>query len=108
MKEKSDWERVISFGALLHGLKMAQRNVMWKDSVVGYSLNALENTLKLKRELEDGTYRISAYQRFMIHEPKTREIVATRIRDRQFQRSLCDNVLYKDMTRGFIHDNCAC
>ena len=108
MKEKSDWERVISFSALLHGLRMAQRNVMWKDSVVGYSLNALENTLKLKRELEDGTYQISAYQRFMIHEPKTREIVATRIRDRQFQRSLCDNVLYRDMTRGFIHDNCAC
>ena len=44
----------------------------------------------------------------MIHEPKTREIVATRIRDRQFQRSLCDNVLYRDMTRTFIHDNCAC
>ena len=108
MKEQSDWEKVISFDALYHGMRMAQRNVMWKDSVVGYSLNGLENTLKLRQELMDGTYRISAYQRFMIHEPKTREIVATRIRDRQFQRSLCDNVLYRDMTRGFIYDNCAC
>lgn len=103
-----DWDRVISFGALYEGLQKAQRNVMWKDSVSGYSLDGLENTLRLKQELEDGTYRISDYQRFMIHEPKTREIVATRIRDRQFQRSLCDNVLYRDMTRTFIHDNCAC
>ncbi len=109
MKDRnSGWEKVISFGSLMHGLKMAQRNVMWKDSVCSYSLNALENTLKLKRELEDGTYEISEYQRFMIYEPKKREIVATRIRDRQFQRSLCDKVLYRDMTKGFIYDNCAC
>lgn len=108
MEGRNDWETVISFGSLLHGLKMAQRNVMWKDSVCSYSLNALENTHKLRQELLDGTYEISTYQRFMIHEPKTREIVATRIRDRQFQRSLCDNALYRDMTKGFIHDNCAC
>lgn len=103
-----DWEKVISFGALYEGLEKARRNVMWKDSVSGYSLDGLENTLRLQQELRDGTYRISDYQRFMIHEPKEREIVATRIRDRQFQRSLCDNVLYDEMTRGFIHDNCAC
>lgn len=103
-----DWETVISYKALKHGLKMAQRNVMWKDSVSSYSLNGLENTLKLQEELKNGTYQISNYQRFMIHEPKEREIVATRIRDRQFQRSLCDNALYRDMTKGFIHDNCAC
>lgn len=103
-----DWEKVISFGALYEGLEKARRNVMWKDSVSGYSLDGLENTLRLQQELQDGTYRISEYQRFMIHEPKEREIVATRIRDRQFQRSLCDNVLYEEMTRSFIHDNCAC
>ena len=104
----SDWEKVISFGALYDGLKKCRRNVMWKDSVVGYSLDGLKNTLKLREELLDGTYRISPYQIFTIHEPKEREIVATRIRDRQFQRSLCDNALYRDMTKGFIHDNCAC
>lgn len=103
-----DWEKVVSFGELYSGLQKAQRNVMWKDSVSGYSLNGLENTLKLRGELLSGNYKISEYQRFMIHEPKEREIVATRIRDRQFQRSLCDNSLYRDMTHGFIHDNCAC
>ena len=104
----SDWEKVISFGALYDGLKKSRRNVMWKDSVIGYNLDGIRNTLKLRQELTEGTYRISPYQIFTIHEPKEREIVATRIRDRQFQRSLCDNALYGDMTRGFIHDNCAC
>lgn len=103
-----DWEKIISFGALYDGLKKARRNVMWKDSVLGYSLDGIRNTVKLRQELLDGTYRISPYQIFTIHEPKEREIVATRIRDRQFQRSLCDNALYRDMTKGFIYDNCAC
>ena len=76
--------------------------------MAGYAADALKNTARLKDEIENGTYRISPYQRFMVHEPKTREIVATRFRDRQFQRSLCDTVLYRQMTRGFIYDNCAC
>ena len=37
-----------------------------------------------------------------------REIVSTRIKDRVFQRSLCDNYLYEAMTRTFVYDNCAC
>ena len=28
--------------------------------------------------------------------------MATRIKDRQFQRSLCDNILYPQITRSFI------
>lgn len=71
-------------------------------------MDSLKNTVKLMEELKNGTYQISKYQTFMVHEPKEREIVATRFRDRQFQRSLCDTVLYREMTKGFIHDNCAC
>ena len=103
-----DFDHVITFDALHTGMRKSRRNVMWKDSVAGYSLDGLKNTVKLKAELEDGSYHISNYQRFMVYEPKKREIVATRFRDRQFQRSLCDRILYRDMTRGFIHDNCAC
>lgn len=103
-----DFDHVITFDALHTGMRKSRRNVMWKDSVAGYSLDGLKNTVKLKAELEDGSYQISNYQRFMVYEPKKREIVATRFRDRQFQRSLCDRILYRDMTRGFIHDNCAC
>lgn len=35
-------------------------------------------------------------------------IVSTRIKDRVFQRSLCDNYFYDTMTKSFIYDNCAC
>ena len=104
----SDYEKATDFGTLYRGFRKSKRNVMWKDSVASYSVDALKNTLKLKREIENGTYRLSPYQRFMVHEPKTREIVATRFRDRQFQRALCDTSVYEQMTKGFIYDNCAC
>lgn len=102
------YEKVISFDALYKGLKKSCKNIRWKDSTVGYESNALKNTYKLRQSILNGTYKIDRYQHFTIYEPKKREIVATRIKDRQFQRSLCDNGLYEEITKSFIADNCAC
>ena len=107
MKDKTI-EDAVTFSELYKGLKKSCRNVRWKDSVTGYEANGLKNTYELRQSLLNGTYKISGYQRFRVHEPKEREIVATRIKDRQFQRSLCDNVLYPQVTRSFIRDSCAC
>ena len=107
MKEKTV-DDALSFSELYKGLKKSCCNVRWKDSVTGYEANSLKNTYLLRQSLLNGTYKISGYQRFRVHEPKEREIVATRLKDRQFQRSLCDNVLYPQITRSFIRDNCAC
>jgi RNA-directed DNA polymerase len=104
----TEYDMAVSFGELHDGLKKSKRNVMWKDSVAGYVANDLKNTYTLRKSLVSGKYKIDSYQRFRIHEPKEREITATRIKDRQFQRSLCDNVLYPQITRSFIYDNCAC
>lgn len=98
----------ISFSNLYHGLKRSCRNVRWKTSVTQYEMNGLKNTAKLIRQIKSGEYQISKYQVFEIFEPKRRTIRATQIKDRQLQRSLCDNVLYNALTRSFIYDNCAC
>lgn len=103
-----DYDKVLTFKELYQGLNKCRRNVMWKDSVAGYSINNLKNTYKLRQSLLKQTYKIDPYQIFRLYEPKEREIVATRIKDRQFQRSLCDNVLYPEVTKSFIYDNCAC
>lgn len=107
-KMGKEYEKAISFNALYEALKKCSRSVKWKDSVAGYLTNGLRNTYRLRQSLLKGTYKIDRYHVFMVHEPKEREIVATRIKDRQFQRALCDTVLYPAMTRGFIYDNCAC
>lgn len=98
----------IEHGQLRKALAKCCRNVRWKPSVTGYETNAQKNTYNLAESLRNGHYRIDSYQHFMVWEPKKREIMATRLKDRQFQRSLCDNVLYDAITRHFIADNCAC
>ena len=102
------YDEACSFGALYKALKKCCRNVRWKDSVVGYEANGLVNTLKLRESILNGKYKISPYQEFTVHEPKERKILAARIVDRQFQRSLCDSGLYRDITEHLIRDNVAC
>ena len=99
---------VCDFNNLYQAMKMCRKGVMWKDSVARYSNNALASLYKLQQELLDGTYKLSPYHHFIIYEPKEREIISTRFRDRVFQRNLCDNYLYHEITKSFIYDNAAC
>ena len=101
-------EKVCSFGELYKAMHECKKNVMWKTSVAGYVKNGLVNCYKLHNQLMDDTYKIDKYSYFTITEPKVRDIVSTRMKDRVFQRSLCDNYLYEKMTKGLIYDNAAC
>lgn len=101
-------QEVCSFDNLYKAMQKCRRGVMWKDSVARYSNNGFISTLKLKNCLDEETYEISNYYQFTIFEPKKREIVSTKFKDRVFQRSLCDNYLYDAVTKTFIYDNGAC
>lgn len=99
---------ICSFESLYKAAFICRRNVMWKDSVAGFIKNALVNCHTLRTELLNGTYKLSPYSIFEVHEKKTRIIVSTRMRDRVVQRSICDNYLTEYLTKSFIYDNCAC
>lgn len=101
-------DTVCSFDNLYTAMLKCRRNVMWKDSVAGFVKNGLVNVSDLKQSHINGTYKISRYSEFKVYEPKERDIISTRIKDRVFQRSLCDNYLYENITKSFIHDNAAC
>ena len=96
------------FVDLIEATRECKQNVMWKDSVAGFVKNRFVNCTHLMESLRNGTYRLSSYAVFTIHEPKTREIVATSFRDRVVQRALCNKYLYDAITHGFIYDNWAC
>ena len=103
-----DIETVIGFDALYESMCKCVRGVMWKDSVMGYRLNAIERTLTLSDQLHSGKYKPAPMHKFKITSPKPREIASVAFKDRVYQRSLNDNAVYPMMTRSFIHDNFAC
>lgn len=107
--EKNVREIVCNFGNLYKAMRKCRQNVLWKDSVAGFTVvNGLANCYRIKHQHENGTYKIDGYTIFKVHEPKERTIVSTRIKDRVFQRSLCDNYLTKQVAKSFIYDSGAC
>lgn len=101
-------DAVCSFDSLYKAMLKCRLGVMWKDSTARLVNWGPASIFKHKREHDNGTYKISPYPEFVIHEPKRRVITSTRLCDRIFQRSLCDNYLYKEITRHLVYDNCAC
>ena len=99
---------VIGFDALYESMQKCRKGVMWKDSVASFSLNGVERTMRLCKELHDGTYKARPPVHFQITSPKPREIASISFRDRVFQRSLNDNAVYPVMSSSFIYDNFAC
>lgn len=103
-----DLEEVIGFDALYRSMYRCKSGVLWKDSVARYYLNGIKETLKLERQLKNGTYKPRPPQKIEITYPKKRDAVCIAFRDRVYQRSLNDNVLYPAMTKSMIYHNMAC
>lgn len=101
-------ESVIGFDALYESMSRCRKGVIWKDSAARYCLNAIEETIKLEDQLKGGTYRAKEPIRFKVTHPKERDITSIAFRDRVYQRSLNDNVIYPAMVKSFIPDNFAC
>lgn len=101
-------EDAISFEALYRSAQKCKRGVIWKDSVASFMLNDLSRIRKLSDSLRDGTYKCRPGRHFTIYRPKRRAAMSISFRDRVYQRSLNDNILYPGLTKHFIYDNAAC
>ena len=101
-------ENVIGVEALYASMLKCKKGVVWKDSVAGFYLRAGERIINLANDLQKGTYKPKPPTHFMITSPKPREIASIAFRDRVYQRSLNDNVVYPTMVKSFIYDNYAC
>lgn len=108
VQEHLDYGKATSFSELYIAANECDNGVNWKDSVIKWMFNLLSNLSNLRKRILNGTYRISEYIRFTLHEPKTRTIFSTKFIDRVFQRSMCNNGLYWALTRSLIYNNCAC
>lgn len=109
-KKNNDYHitSVLSFENLYISALKCSKGVKWKRQVAHYMLNQLEETYKLYIGLLKGTYKERRHKVFKVYEPKEREVLSISFRDRVYQRTLNDLVLYPIITKSFIYDNCAC
>lgn len=102
------FDEVFSYENLFNAYKSARRCKRHKREVVEFELNLAQNLTKLERDLKAGTYKIQKYKRFMIYDPKEREIQALSFYDRIVQNCLCNNFMVPIFANKLIYDNCAC
>ena len=104
----TDYEKICDFENLYKAHKRARFCKRHKKDVILFEMNLAENLWKIKNSLENRTYKVSGYNKFMIFDPKEREIQALSYYDRIVQHVLCDEVLTPFFDKRLIYDNCAC
>ncbi len=101
-------DSIISYDALYESMLKCKRGVSWKISVKQFVNNAPYEILKMSDSLKNGTWKNSIPKEVQIFYPKKRIALSIPFKDRVYQRSINDNVLYPAMTKHFIKENCAC
>lgn len=85
----------------------ARRGKRYSADCLAFSAGLEENLLALRWELLNFTYRTGEYRRFMVYEPKAREIAALPFRDRVVHHALC-NVIEPIFETRFYDHSYAC
>lgn len=101
------FERCFAPEALYQAYLDARRGKRKTPAVQDFERDLGANLSRLHSELHDGGYQVSPYRRFVIREPKPREISAPAFRDRVVQHAIY-SVVYPIFDRGFIHDSYGC
>ncbi len=99
---------MLVFRNMYQAYKRSSRSKHSKQEVIDFELDLSRNLWSIIRQMEDKTYRVGGYHRFMIYDPKKREIQALSFRDRVVQHCLCDNILQPYFENRLIYDNAAC
>ena len=104
----NDFEKISDFDNLMTAAHACGNSVRWKASVQSFDITQMRTCARLKKELENGTYKSMGFHHFTINERgKTREIQSVHITERCVQKSLCNNVMKPIIVPKLIYDNAA-
>lgn len=89
MKRYSNlYPQITSFENLLLSAKKAAKGKRYKPYVLRFNENLEENLIQIQQQLLEKTYTPGKYKKFLIYEPKKREISAAPFRDRVVHHAL--------------------
>lgn len=102
------YQQLMDFSNVYQAYRQTAKGKHRKTEVIRYETNLHMQLWWLCQRLEFHRYQIGGYHKFMIYDPKEREIQALSFSDRVFQHLLCDNVLMPYLEPRLIYDNAAC
>ncbi len=102
------FDKAVSMKELCRAIRQCKRGVSHKDGPTDWYNHAYTKAKYLKDEIEHGRYKLRPGAIVKIYRPKYREAIAPWFKDRVWQRSMCNNGVYHDLTSNLEYDNYAC
>lgn len=102
------YDAAVSLHEICKGIKQCKQGVSHKDGPMDWYIHSYTKGKALKDELTSGKYKLRPGTVVKIYRPKKREAIAPWFKDRAWQRSMCNNGVYDDLTRSLTYDNAAC
>ena len=102
------FDKAVSLNELCKAAKQCRKGVANKAGPVEFNLHRISACKRLRDDILSGRYKIRPGTKVIVYRPKRRTANAPWFRDRTWQRSMCNNGVYDDLTRPFILDNIAC
>ena len=102
------YNEIFTYENLYNGYLKCRRSKRYKTEIIKFELEVGKNLKELEHKLITKTYLIKEYKKFMIYDPKKREIQALDFSDRIIQRTFCDNYFMPFLENNLIYDNGAC
>ncbi|OGE24231.1 hypothetical protein A2688_02680 [Candidatus Daviesbacteria bacterium RIFCSPHIGHO2_01_FULL_38_8] len=99
--------KISLFANLLRSYKKACRGKRDRFSVARFNYSLDLHLLNLKQQLIDGTYRPGPYRKFVVNDPKLRQISAPVFLDRILHHAICQ-IIEPIFEAIFIYDSWAC
>jgi len=102
------FNQAVSLKELGKSIRKGRRSNPNKAVAVEWDLRRYTKAKGLRDDLLSGRYRMRKGYPVHIYRPKPRMAIAPWFRDQVWQRSMCENGLYTDLTRSAIYHNMAC
>jgi len=108
MKRKGElFARICSFENLYLAWEKARRAKPSNVETIKFGFNLEDNLFSIQEEIKKQNYEQGKYKRFMVRDPKLREIWAAPFKDRVIHHAIC-NIIEPIFDRTFIDDSYAC
>lgn len=103
-----DLNKIFTFENLYEAHKKCRLAKQHKREVIQFESNLAVNINKIINDIQNKTYNIGKYCRFLIYEPKERLIEALPYKDRVVIRCFCEHSIKPRIEKRLIYDNAAC
>jgi len=98
----------LTFDKLLSAHMRARKNKVSKNEVIMFEMNLENNIVNLLNNIKNHTYFVGEYRKFIIKEPKEREIQSLPYRDRIVHQWYVEEFIKPYILPKFIKDTYAC